>query len=143
LETVAEGIESESQAMELASLGCEYAQGYMFFKPLSAVAMTALSEFENQPGDAAQAELPERSEPVVDTDAEPESKPSLVSAFASPTIELPVQRARSMPPPTGQLPVVDAHPVPEPTGQQPVVAARQGDEPTTEMTHLLRPLLSN
>ena len=143
LETVAEGIESETQAMELASLGCEYAQGYMFFKPLSAVAMTALSEFENQPGDAAHAELPPRSKSVVDTVAEPESKPSLVSAFASPTIELPAQPPRSMPPPTGQQPVVDAHPVPEPTGQHSVVAARLGDEPTTEMTHLLRPLLSN
>jgi predicted signal transduction protein with EAL and GGDEF domain len=143
LETVAEGIESESQAMELASLGCEYAQGYMFFKPLSAVAMTALSEFENQPADAAEADLPPRSKPVVDTVAGPEPKPSWVSAFASPTIELPAQPLRSMPPPTGQVPVVDAHPAPEPTGQQPVVAARPQDEPTSEITHLLRPLLSN
>ena len=143
LETVAEGIESESQAMELASLGCEYAQGYMFFKPLSAVAMTALSEFENQPVDAAEAQRPPRSKSVVDPVAEPEPKPSLVLAFASPTIELSAQPARSMPPPTGQLPVVDAHPAPEPTGQQPVVAARPRDEPTSELTHLLRPLLSN
>ncbi len=49
LRTVAEGVETESQALELARLGCEFAQGYLFFKPLSAVAMTALAEFERQP----------------------------------------------------------------------------------------------
>src|SRR4026209_322103 len=49
LRTVAEGVESESQAGGRARLGCEFARGYLFFKPLSAVAMTALAEFEHQP----------------------------------------------------------------------------------------------
>ncbi|HZX55303.1 MAG TPA: EAL domain-containing protein, partial [Ilumatobacteraceae bacterium] len=52
LRTVAEGIETERQALELAQLGCEFAQGYLFFKPLSAVAMAALAEFEHQPVEA-------------------------------------------------------------------------------------------
>jgi EAL domain-containing protein (putative c-di-GMP-specific phosphodiesterase class I) len=124
LSTVAEGIETETQALELARLGCDYAQGYLFFKPLSSVAMTALSEFENHP-----------------------PEPSVAPVFAYPTTEVWAQPPRSMPPPTGQLPVVDAHPAPEPTGQRPVVAARPRDEPrdepTREITHLLRPLLSH
>ena len=161
--TVAEGIEAESQAMELASLGCEYAQGYLFFKPLSAVAMRALSEFENQPADLAEAVQKRRKEHLAESvesdpqpelasastledepqvESEPESEPRLVAAFAAP-IELAPQTAESMPPPTGQLPVVDAHPAPERTGQQPVVAVRPRDEPTRELNHLLRPLLSN
>ena len=49
LRTIAEGVETEGQALELARLGCEFAQGYLFFKPLSAVAMNALAEFEQQP----------------------------------------------------------------------------------------------
>ena len=122
LRTVAEGIETESQAMELARLGCEFAQGYLFFKPLSAVAMRALSEFENQPADAA------ATPPVPAPIPEPEPLAEPVPVLAAPsTLPLPAPAMPApLPPPTGQLAVVEA--VHEPTG---------------EITHLLRPLLSN
>jgi diguanylate cyclase (GGDEF)-like protein/PAS domain S-box-containing protein len=37
METVAEGVESESDAIELSQLGCEYAQGYAFGHPIGAI----------------------------------------------------------------------------------------------------------
>ena len=37
LEVVAEGAEAESDAIELYQLGCEYAQGYAFGNPISAI----------------------------------------------------------------------------------------------------------
>ena len=37
MEVVAEGAETESDAIELYQLGCEYAQGYAFGHPISAV----------------------------------------------------------------------------------------------------------
>ncbi len=114
LRTVAEGVESENQAVELARIGCEFAQGYLFFKPLSAVAMTALSEFENQPVDEG-----------------------------GPTIELPAQAAKTLPPPTGQLAPNEAHPAPAPAGMRLDAHPRPKDEPTGEISHLLRPLLSS
>jgi EAL domain-containing protein (putative c-di-GMP-specific phosphodiesterase class I) len=37
MEVVAEGVETESDAIELFQLGCEYAQGYAFGHPISAI----------------------------------------------------------------------------------------------------------
>jgi hypothetical protein len=37
MEVVAEGVETESDAIELYQLGCEYAQGYAFGHPISAI----------------------------------------------------------------------------------------------------------
>lgn len=39
LETVAEGVEDEAQATRLRSLGCDFAQGYHFARPLTADAL--------------------------------------------------------------------------------------------------------
>jgi EAL domain-containing protein (putative c-di-GMP-specific phosphodiesterase class I) len=125
LRTVAEGIETESQALELARLGCEFAQGYLFFKPLSAVAMTALSEFENQPSEAA----------AVAPSPVPEQ------TLAAPTAT--ALRA-PLPPPTGRVPVLE--PPADVVVEEPdesVAEQRRSDEPTGEITHLLRPLLKN
>ena len=36
MDVVAEGAETESDAVELSQLGCEFAQGYAFGRPLSA-----------------------------------------------------------------------------------------------------------
>ncbi len=36
MEVVAEGAETDSDAVELYQLGCEYAQGYVFGEPMSA-----------------------------------------------------------------------------------------------------------
>jgi EAL domain-containing protein (putative c-di-GMP-specific phosphodiesterase class I) len=45
---VAEGIETDAQALELERLGCTHAQGYLFSRPLSADAAEALLSL-NQP----------------------------------------------------------------------------------------------
>ena len=45
---VAEGIESDAQAMELERLGCTHAQGYLFSRPLTAQAVEAMLTL-NQP----------------------------------------------------------------------------------------------
>jgi EAL domain-containing protein (putative c-di-GMP-specific phosphodiesterase class I) len=42
LELVAEGIELESQAVQLEALGCEYGQGYYFGRPMASDAMEQL-----------------------------------------------------------------------------------------------------
>jgi EAL domain-containing protein (putative c-di-GMP-specific phosphodiesterase class I) len=36
MQVVAEGAESEADALELYQLGCEFAQGYVFGKPMTA-----------------------------------------------------------------------------------------------------------
>jgi diguanylate cyclase (GGDEF)-like protein/PAS domain S-box-containing protein len=130
LSTVAEGVETESQALELARLGCEFAQGYLFFKPLSAVAMTALAEFEHQPVEVVP---PPATTPEPETDAE--EVVELVAAFAAPTIELRAQVWALLPPPTGQQAVVETTARGKPRDEP-------RDEPTGEISHLLRPLLS-
>jgi diguanylate cyclase (GGDEF)-like protein/PAS domain S-box-containing protein len=46
MEVVAEGAETDSDAVELYQLGCEYAQGYHFGEPMSAEAARALLQSE-------------------------------------------------------------------------------------------------
>ena len=130
LRTVAEGVETESQAVELARLGCEFAQGYLFFKPLSAVAMTALSEFEHQPTSPA---------------TRSRGRASLaIGRSRAPTIAASDTNAsRSMPPPTGQRPWPTQHPAPATDRASSLWSrlALETSRPST-LTHLLRPLLS-
>ncbi len=47
MEVVAEGAETDSDAVELYQLGCEYAQGYHFGEPMSADAARALLQAES------------------------------------------------------------------------------------------------
>ena len=42
LDVVAEGVETESQLIQLRNLGCHFGQGYFFSRPLSAEAAGAL-----------------------------------------------------------------------------------------------------
>jgi EAL domain-containing protein (putative c-di-GMP-specific phosphodiesterase class I) len=44
MDVVAEGAETDSDAVELFQLGCEYAQGFAFGEPLSAERARALLE---------------------------------------------------------------------------------------------------
>jgi len=46
MDVVAEGAETDSDAVELYQLGCEYAQGYAFGEPMSADAARELLEAE-------------------------------------------------------------------------------------------------
>lgn len=41
MRVVAEGVETEAQVQQLLALGCEYAQGYLFSRPLDAAAAGA------------------------------------------------------------------------------------------------------
>ena len=47
MEVVAEGAETDSDAVELYQLGCEYAQGFAFGEPMSAEAATNLLKGEH------------------------------------------------------------------------------------------------
>jgi EAL domain-containing protein (putative c-di-GMP-specific phosphodiesterase class I) len=49
---VAEGVESHSQAIELLRLGCHYAQGFYFSRPLPASAVEALLSADRPLGEA-------------------------------------------------------------------------------------------
>jgi diguanylate cyclase (GGDEF)-like protein/PAS domain S-box-containing protein len=136
LRTVAEGVETESQAIELARLGCEFAQGYLFFKPLSAVAMTALSEFERQPS--------------VPTPAVVEAVPEPAAAAVVPAMPLPPPAAPSpaLAPPVIISAVVPLVHLPAPRAAIAALATSQLTEAEDlpengEGLHLLlRPLLS-
>jgi predicted signal transduction protein with EAL and GGDEF domain len=44
LDVIAEGVETAAQAAALAVLDCRYAQGFHFFRPMSAVALTRLMD---------------------------------------------------------------------------------------------------
>ncbi len=44
MDAIAEGVETAAQAKKLKTLGCEYAQGYLFAKPLSAKAIKLILE---------------------------------------------------------------------------------------------------
>jgi diguanylate cyclase (GGDEF)-like protein/PAS domain S-box-containing protein len=48
MEVVAEGVETEGQLQRLASLGCEYAQGFYFSKPVGANTTQALMEAKDE-----------------------------------------------------------------------------------------------
>ncbi len=53
MEVVTEGAESESDAVELYQLGCEFAQGYVFGEPMNADQARALLTPDKAPGRAA------------------------------------------------------------------------------------------
>lgn len=57
MEVVAEGVESQKQLAQLRSLHCDYAQGYLFFKPLGAQAAEELMK-EIFSGDKRNGTLP-------------------------------------------------------------------------------------
>ena len=46
MDVVAEGVETEEQLAQLEALGCEYAQGFYFSKPVDAVTAEALINTE-------------------------------------------------------------------------------------------------
>ncbi|MGZ4767419.1 MAG: putative bifunctional diguanylate cyclase/phosphodiesterase [Ilumatobacteraceae bacterium] len=135
LRTIAEGVETESQALELARLGCEFAQGYLFFKPLSTVAMAALAEFERQPlqvgafgaGPTSTSSPPHsRSSSTL-----PAPAPSSVAASTLPP-------AVASPPGTPLPPPGEHHEAAEAEPAMSSVSVSRD-----ELSHLLRPLLSS
>jgi predicted signal transduction protein with EAL and GGDEF domain len=61
LRTTAEGIESEQQLRKLRGLGVEYAQGYLFSRPIAAAGLPALLLRELRPLTAPPARIEDRS----------------------------------------------------------------------------------
>jgi EAL domain-containing protein (putative c-di-GMP-specific phosphodiesterase class I) len=56
---VAEGVETEGQLTQLKALGCEYAQGFLFSRPLDArAAEQLLEEHESSRLDASALDWP-------------------------------------------------------------------------------------
>jgi EAL domain-containing protein (putative c-di-GMP-specific phosphodiesterase class I) len=118
LRTIAEGVETETQAVTLAKLGCDLAQGHLFFKPLSPVAMTALVDFERQPADGTLA-------PPVEI---------LARAPMGPPLPPPSATALAEVPPLPAPDVSTARTDPTATPSPPIA--------NQDISHLLRPLLS-
>jgi diguanylate cyclase (GGDEF)-like protein/PAS domain S-box-containing protein len=106
LRTVAEGVETESQAVELAALGCDFAQGYLFFKPLSATAMTALAEFERRPAPAAPPIKPAAPAAAPQLDAPKLDAPKPVVVQPAPETTHPQAPVQPTPPPPEVVPPV-------------------------------------
>lgn len=50
LKVVAEGVETKEQLAHLVEQGCDFAQGYLFSKPVSSEAITAMLESQNKAG---------------------------------------------------------------------------------------------
>ena len=128
LRTIAEGGETEGQALELARLGCELAQGYLFFKPLSAVAMAALAEFERQPMQVGAGPANSLPAPSCSSSALPAPSPSSVAASTLPPANGASHPGTALPPPDEQQ-----------HAAEPVLVSVSRDE----ISHLLRPLLSS
>lgn len=121
LRSIAEGVETEAQASALAKLRCELAQGHLFFKPLSPVAMAALVEFERQHANAQHTVG---------------SAVMARSPFGPPPLP---------PPSPSTLADVPPLPVPPPqaaAGEPQHPPAPSSALPSQEIGHLLRPLLS-
>ena len=63
MDVVAEGAESDSDAVELSQLGCEYAQGFVFGEPMSAERARML--LEPEPAASRQAEIRREDQSVL------------------------------------------------------------------------------
>jgi predicted signal transduction protein with EAL and GGDEF domain len=66
MEAIAEGVETEAQNQQLKALGCEYAQGYLFSRPVESQSVPVLlvRELERE---TALAELPQEAAQVAIT----------------------------------------------------------------------------
>ena len=52
IEVIAEGVETEEQFESLSEMGCQFGQGYLFSKPVSASEATSFIEREAKSGSA-------------------------------------------------------------------------------------------